>query len=67
MDPAAYRLHFAIEPPDVARGMRLAAIRFAVRDKAVARAALGTSATERMSKLIVGPEAVHGATLVFEM
>ena len=67
MDPAAYRLHFAIEPPDVARGMRLAAIRFAVRDKAVAHAALGTNATERMSKLIVGPTAVHGATLVFEM
>jgi hypothetical protein len=67
MDPAAYKLHFAVEPPDVARGMRLAAIRFAVRVGAAARAALGTGAVERMNKLIVGPGAVHGATLVFEM
>jgi hypothetical protein len=67
MDPAAYRLHFAVEPPDVARGMRLAAIRLAVRDRAAARAVLGASASERMSKLIVGPKAVHGATLVFEV
>ena len=50
-----------------ARGMRLAAIRFALRDPAAARAALGTSASERMNKLVVGPEVVHGATLVFEM
>ena len=67
MDPAAYRLHFAVEPPDVARGMRLAAIRFALRDGAVARTALGANAAERMNKLIVGPKAVHGATLVFEI
>jgi hypothetical protein len=67
MDPAAYKLHFAVEPPDVARGMRLAAIRFALRDAAAARAALGTGAVERMNKVIVGPGAVHGATLVFEM
>ena len=67
MDPAAFRQHFAVEPPDVARGMRLAAIRFAVRDMAAARAALGAAnAAERMGKLIVGPQAAHGATLVFE-
>ena len=66
MDPAAFRLHFAAEPPDVARGMRLAAIRFAVRDRAAARAALGADAVERMDKLIVGPQSAHGATLVFE-
>ena len=41
MDPAAFRLHYAVEPPDVSRGMRLAAIRFAVGDIAAARAALG--------------------------
>jgi hypothetical protein len=66
MDPAAFRLHYAVEPPDVARGMRLAAIRFAVRDKAVVREALGAHAGERMDKLIVAPAAAHGATLVFE-
>ena len=53
MDPAAFRQHFAAEPPDVARGMRLAAIRFAVRDVAAARAALGAAAKEHMGKLVV--------------
>ena len=43
MDPAAFRQHFAAEPPDVARGMRLAAIRFAARDAAKLRAALGST------------------------
>jgi hypothetical protein len=66
MDPSAYRLHFGVEGPDVARGMRLAAIRFAVRDKATAQAVLGASAADRMHKLVVGPERANGATLVFE-
>jgi hypothetical protein len=66
MAPAAFRLHYAVDPPDVTRGMRLAAVRFAVRDMAAARSALGASALERMDKLIVGPQAAHGATLVFE-
>jgi hypothetical protein len=46
--------------------MRLAAVRFAVRDRAAAQAALGTRAAARMDRLIVGPAAVYGATLVFE-
>ena len=66
MDPAAFRLHYAVEPPDVARGMRLAAMRFGVGDIGAARAALGANTSERMDKLIVAPERVHGATLVFE-
>ena len=66
MDPAAFALHYAVEPPDVARGMRLAAIRFAAGDIEVARAALGANASARMDKLIVAPQAAHGATLVFE-
>ena len=65
MDPAAYRLHFAVEPPDTSRGMRLAAMRFATRDIGVARGKLA-GAIERMDKLIVAPHAAHGATLVFE-
>jgi hypothetical protein len=65
MDPAAFRLHYGVEPPDISRGMRLAAIRFAVTDKAVAKAALGAAAAERMDKLIVGPQTAHGAALVF--
>jgi hypothetical protein len=66
MDPAAYRLHFSIEPPDTARGMRLVAIRFAVPDMEVARERLGTFANQRMDKLVVGPGTAHGAALVFE-
>jgi hypothetical protein len=66
MDPAAFQLHYAVEPPDTSRGMRLAAIRFTARDADVARAALGAGASERMKKLIVGPNAAYGATLVFE-
>ena len=64
MDGAAFRLHYGVEPPTTARGMRLAAIRFA-GDIAAARAALG-AAFERMDRLIVPPQAAHGATLVFE-
>jgi len=66
MDPAAYRLHLAVEPPDTSRGMRLAAIRFAVRDLNLAREKAGASAKEHMGKLIVAPAAAHGAALVFE-
>jgi hypothetical protein len=66
MDAAAYRLHFSVEPPDASRGMRLAAIRFAVADMAHAKAALGAFAKPHMSKLVVGPQAVSGAALVFE-
>jgi len=66
MEPSAYAQHFGAAPPDLARGMRLAALRFAVRDKAAARAALAGNASEHMGKLIVGPAAAGGATLVFE-
>jgi hypothetical protein len=66
MDAAAYRLHFGVEPPDAARGMRFAAIRFVAADMAHAKTALGTFATPHMSKLVVGPQAASGAALVFE-
>jgi len=66
MEPLAYTQHFGVAPPDVAGGMRLAAIRFAVRDQAAAHAALGGNAIERSGKRVVGPQAAHGAALVFE-
>jgi hypothetical protein len=66
MDPSAYRLHFAVNPPDTSRGMRLAGIRFAVRDLALAREQIGARAKEHMGKLVVGPASAHGAALVFE-
>jgi hypothetical protein len=65
MDPAAFRLHTGTEPPDVARGLRLAALRFAVRDMGAARSFL-QDAAEHRGKLVVAPQAAHGATLLFE-
>jgi len=69
MDPAAFRLHYGVAPPDVAAGARLAAGKFAVRDVAATRALLdksGIAAAEHMGRLVVGPDRALGATLVFE-
>ena len=69
MDPASFERNFGEKPPDVRRGARLAAIRFAVRNWGIANAVLrGTNlnAREYREKLIVGPESTMGTTLVFE-
>jgi catechol 2,3-dioxygenase-like lactoylglutathione lyase family enzyme len=69
MDPAAFRLHFGVAPPDVSAGARLAAARFIVSDLAALRALLGKSgivATEHMGRIVVGPDVAMGATLAFE-
>jgi hypothetical protein len=69
MDPSAYKAHFAAEPPDVSRGARLAALRFAVRDMDGLRSALetgGVAGTEHMGRLMVPPLSAFGATLAFE-
>jgi catechol 2,3-dioxygenase-like lactoylglutathione lyase family enzyme len=66
MDPAAFRLHYAAEPPDIARGMRFAAVRFRAGDRAALYAAFaraGIAACEHMGR-IVG--SILGATFVFE-
>jgi len=65
MDPAAFRLHYGTEPPDVSRGLRLAALRFFVRDMATARSIV-KDAAEYRGKLVVGPQAACGATIAFE-
>jgi hypothetical protein len=67
--PAAWRACAGTEPPDLRRGTRLAAVRFAARHKAAALAALktaGIAASERDGKIVVPPDAGHGATLIFE-
>jgi hypothetical protein len=69
MDPAAFRLHYGVEPPDVSAGARLAAAKFIVRDVAAMRTLLGAAgiaATEHMGRLVVGPDVALGATLAFE-
>jgi catechol 2,3-dioxygenase-like lactoylglutathione lyase family enzyme len=69
MDPAAFRLHFGLAPPDVSAGARLAAAKFVVRDLAALRALLsksGIPAKEHMGRIVVGPDVAMGATLAFE-
>ncbi len=69
MEPAAFARDFGVAPPDVKRGARLAALRFAVRDRAAARSALRAGKidfAERVQRLVVGPDTAFGATLVFE-
>jgi hypothetical protein len=68
MDPAGFRLHYGIEPPDVSAGARLAAAKFIVRDLTGLRALLGKAgipAGEHMGTLVVGPDAAMGAALAF--
>ena len=69
MDPSAYQRHFGVLPPDLARGARLAALVFAVRDRAQVAAQLEQAkiaAAERMGRIVVGPRDAMGATLAFE-
>jgi hypothetical protein len=69
LDPAAYRRHFAAEPPDLIRGARLAAIRLRVRDLAAAAVALGKGGivtVEHEGNVVLPPDSAYGATLVFE-
>lgn len=69
MDPTAYRQHFAVEPPDLTRGARLAAIRLFARDRAAVRSTLGKggiAATEHMGNIVIASETAYGATLIFE-
>ena len=69
MDPAAFRLHYGVAPPDVRAGARLAAAKFFVRDLATMRALCanaGVAAKEHMGRIVVGPDAAMGATLAFE-
>ncbi len=68
MNPSAWRAATGTEPPDLTRGAHLAAICFAVRDKAGVMSALrnsGIAATERNGSIVVPPDEAHGATLIF--
>jgi len=69
MDPSAFRAHFGVEPPQMGEGARLAALRFAVRDPAHLGAVLESNAvpaSTRAGRIVVPPDAAHGATIVFE-
>jgi len=69
MTPVAFYAGLGVEPPDLAHGARLAAIRFALRDGEALPGRLrhkAIVARERMDRLVVPAAAAHGATLVFE-
>ena len=69
MKPQAFARQFGSPPPDTRGGARLAGLRFVVRDRAAARAALQAGKidfTELMQRLVVGPDVAMGATLMFE-
>ena len=69
MTPAAYTAYAGTGSPDLARGARLAAMRFAVSDKVATSSALkagGIEFAECAGNIIVPPHAAHGATLIFE-
>jgi catechol 2,3-dioxygenase-like lactoylglutathione lyase family enzyme len=68
LNPDAYRLHIGTEPPDLSRGARLAAIRFAVPDKTLLKGMLGKGGvafSEQRGNVVVAPDAATGATLIF--
>jgi hypothetical protein len=68
-DPAAFRIQFGVEPPDVGRGARIAALRIAIRDFGEATRTLqagNIGGRMRMGRIVVPPSVAMGATLVFE-
>lgn len=69
MAPDAFRSHFGVPAPDIADGMRIAALRFSIRDPAAVEGLLrgaGIAARQIMGRLVVDPAQAMGATLVFE-
>jgi len=69
MDPSAYGRHFGVAPPATGEGARLAAVIVSVRDMAAAAAALAKAdvpTAKVMGRVVVGPQAAMGATIVFE-
>jgi hypothetical protein len=69
MTPEAYASHFGVAPPSIGEGARLAALILAVRDSARLAAILADAKVERvnrMGRIIVGPDTMMGAAIVFE-
>ena len=69
VNPTAYRALTGSEPPDLARGARLAAIRFAVDDRSDALSVLakaGIATAARNGAAVVPAGETYGATLIFE-
>jgi catechol 2,3-dioxygenase-like lactoylglutathione lyase family enzyme len=68
MDPAAFRSHFGVPPPNIVEGARLAALRFTTRERdplVATLAAGGVPYILHMGHAVVAPQDALGATLVF--
>jgi catechol 2,3-dioxygenase-like lactoylglutathione lyase family enzyme len=65
MTPVAFQVGFGVEPPDLSRGARLAAVRFGVASGARPWQT-GGATREHRDRLVVPAAAAHGATFVFE-
>jgi catechol 2,3-dioxygenase-like lactoylglutathione lyase family enzyme len=69
MTPAAFVTRFGVEAPEVSRGARLAALRFAAADVSFLRAAPEQASIARFyagNAAVIGAEDAMGAVLVFE-
>lgn len=69
MTPDAFLSRFGVAPPDVSRGARLAALRFAVADASLLQAMperAGIAGLYAGNAAVVGREDAMGAVLVFE-
>lgn len=69
MEPVSFRDQFFASPEVSGEGMTLNALRFAVEDMAQAEALLQQNkivSQRHVGRLIVPPDAAHGATLIFE-
>jgi hypothetical protein len=69
MEQVAFRDQFGVSPEVRGEGMTLNALRFAVADMAQAEAlhrANGILSGRQIGRLVVPPDAAHGATLIFE-
>jgi catechol 2,3-dioxygenase-like lactoylglutathione lyase family enzyme len=69
LTPAAYTARFGVARPDLARGPRLAALRFAVADASLLQGApelAGLAGLYAGNAAVIGPPDAMGATLIFE-
>jgi catechol 2,3-dioxygenase-like lactoylglutathione lyase family enzyme len=69
LTPAVFVARFGVRAPDVARGARLAALRFAVADASLLQAApeqAGMAGLYAGNATVIGAEDAMGAVLVFE-
>ena len=69
MTPAAFLARFGVKAPDMARGARLAAMRFAVADASLLQDVpelAGIAGLYAGNAAVIGAEDAMGAVMVFE-